>query len=195
MNILAEILSSKARAEIFRILFSIEPLELHLREIERQSGLAIGTISQETKKLERLELIRKRKDGNRQYYSANKEHPLYKTIRDLVLKSSGLTDILQKSLPKDTIKFAFIFGSIAAGIENAQSDIDLFIIGDIGLRVLSGLLKEPMQTVGREINPHIMTENEFIIRKTKKEHFVTRILESPKLMIIGKEDEFERLGQ
>ena len=194
MNILAEMLSSKTRAEFFRILFGVEPSEIHLREIERRSGLAIGTIRQEANKLEKLELIKKRKDGNRQYYSANKAHPLYKTIHDLVLKTSGLTEIFRKSLSTDRIKFAFIFGSIASGMENARSDLDLFIIGDIGLRVLSKLINEPGQIIGREINPHIMTEKEFTTRKKEKDHFVTRVLESPKLMIIGNEDEFNRLG-
>ena len=194
MNILAEMLSSKARAEFFRILFGIESNEFYLREIERQSGLAIGTIRQEANKLEKLGLIQKRKDGNRQYYSANKEHPLYNTIHELVLKTSGLTEILQRSLSSDAIKYAFIFGSFASGTENARSDLDLFIIGDIGLRALSRLLKEPSLKIGREINPHIMTEKEFTTRKNKQEHFVTRVLESPKLMIIGNKDEFDRLG-
>lgn len=52
MSILAEILSSKGRAEIFRILFGINSQEFHLRDIQRQSGLAIGTIRQEVTKLE-----------------------------------------------------------------------------------------------------------------------------------------------
>ena len=195
MNFLAEILSSKGRAEFLRILFGIDSNEIHLREIERRSGLAIGTISQEAIKLVKLGLILKRKDSNRTYYRANTEHPLYKTIHTLVLKTSGLSDILRQSLSIETIKIAFVFGSIAAGEEKAESDIDLFILGDIGLRSLSKLLKEPIQKIGREINPHIMTFEEFIKRSNEKEHFVMSVLESPKIMIKGNEDELERLGK
>jgi len=50
-----------------------------MREIERRSGLTIGTIQQELKKLVRLNLIKERKDGNRLYYEANRAHPLYQT--------------------------------------------------------------------------------------------------------------------
>jgi hypothetical protein len=46
-NLLAEILSSKVRAELFRLLFDSHTPELHMREIERQSDLAIGTIQQD----------------------------------------------------------------------------------------------------------------------------------------------------
>jgi uncharacterized protein len=195
MNILAEILSSRARAEFFRILFGIEFKDYHLREIQRRAGFAIGTIRQEAKKLERIGLVQKRVDGNRTYYQANRSHPLYITVHDLVLKTTGLTEILKNSLSIDAIRFAFVFGSIASGKENAQSDIDLFIIGNIGLRAVSKLLKEPGQKINREINTHVMTSEEFIQRKKEKEHFVTTVLESPKLMIIGNEDDFAKLGQ
>jgi DNA-binding transcriptional ArsR family regulator len=90
MNLLAEILSSKIRSEIFRMLFGVDGEALHMREIERRSGLSIGTNQQEIKKLLRLNLIIKRKDGNRIYYQANKEHPLYPEIRNMVLKTAGL---------------------------------------------------------------------------------------------------------
>jgi DNA-binding transcriptional ArsR family regulator len=72
MNFLSDILSSRVRAEYFRIFFGIHSNEYHLREIERKSGLAIGTVRQEAKKLEELELITKRVDGNRTYYKANR---------------------------------------------------------------------------------------------------------------------------
>lgn len=195
MNTLAEIVSSKARAEFFRILFGIGTNEYHLREIERRSGLAIGTIRQEAVRLERLGLIRRRDDGNRTYYSANREHPIYKEIHSIVLKTSGLADILRQVLTIDIIKMAFIFGSVATGNENPESDVDLFIVGDISLRALVKVLKEPSQQIGREINPHIMTLDEFEKRIRNREHFVKTVLESPILMIKGNEDELKRLGQ
>ena len=58
MDILTEILSSKVRAEIFRLLFGLSDNRLHTREIERRSGLTIGTVQQELKKLSKLEIGR-----------------------------------------------------------------------------------------------------------------------------------------
>jgi predicted nucleotidyltransferase len=169
--------------------------EYHLRDIQRRAGLAIGTVMQDAIKLEKLALIIKRRDGNRTYYKANREHPLYRDIHNLVVKTTGLVDILRTSLSVTTIQFAFIFGSFADGSEKPESDIDVFIIGDPSLRTMSKLLKEPAQKIGREINPHIMTRREFIDRKIKKEHFVKNIIESPKLMMIGTEYELARLGE
>ena len=109
MNILAEILSSRVRSEIFRILFGTDVQEYHLREIQRRAKLAIGTVQQETAKLEELELIIRQQDGNRTYYKANIAHPLYREIHNLVLKTIGLADILRTSLSIDAIKIAFVF--------------------------------------------------------------------------------------
>jgi DNA-binding transcriptional ArsR family regulator len=87
MNILAEILSSGVRAEVFRLLFGLDSAELHLREIVRGSGFSVGTVQTEMKKLSRLDLVLQRRDGNRLYYRANSGHPLYAEIRGLVLKT------------------------------------------------------------------------------------------------------------
>lgn len=195
MNDLAQIFSSKVRAEIFKYLFGIDASEMHMREIERKSGFAIGTVQQETMKLVKLGLVIKRVDGNRTYFSANKNHPIYQDLHKLVLKTAGLADIFRKTLTHPKIHFAFIFGSIASGTKTPKSDIDLFVIGELGLRDISKLLKEPSNQLNREINTITMTENEFINRKLANEHFISQVLESPKLMIIGTENEFERLGE
>lgn len=194
MSILGEILSSNVRAEIFRLLFGVDRKELHLREIERRSGFAVRTVRQEASKLLRLGLIQERRDGNRVHFRANIEHPLFGDICNLVMKTSGLVDVLQKALEEADISFAFVFGSIAAGKQKPESDIDLFVVGRIGLRALSKLLKNASDTLGREINSSVMTEEEFGKRIHQKEHFVSSVLESPKLMIIGNEHELAGLG-
>lgn len=196
MNILAEILSSRIRAEIFHLLFGTVTQELHMREIERRSGYVIGTIQAELKKLLRLELVEKRRDGNRLYYRANKNHPIYFDIHNLVLKTTGLVGILKKALLQDSkIKIAFVFGSIASGEETAESDVDLMVIGQIGLRKLSGMLAGVSGQINREINPYVLNQKEFIKRKGDREHFITQVLESPKIFIIGNANDFRAMGK
>ena len=90
MNTLSEILSSRTRAEVFRLLFGAVEEELHVREIQRRSGLNDSTIRQELSKLVRLDLIKRRKDSNRVYYKANKLNPLYPELHNLVLKTLAL---------------------------------------------------------------------------------------------------------
>jgi DNA-binding transcriptional ArsR family regulator len=196
VNQLAELLSSRGRAEIFRLLFGPAGEELHVRELERRTGLSDATVRQELKKLTRLGVVEVRRDGNRTYYRANDAHPLYPDIRNLVLKTSGLTDVLREALDRaGDIDLAFVFGSIAGNTAKAHSDIDLMVIGTIGLRQLSKRLSGLEAKIGREVNPHVLTPEEFARRANEGDHFITAVLKGPKLFVVGGEDEFRRLGQ
>lgn len=195
MNTLAELLSSRVKAEIFRLLFGVTPRELHVREIERQSGLADATVRQELKRLSRVGVVESRLDGNRTYYRANMRHPLYPDIRNLVLKTSGLRDALREALTSPDVKLAFVFGSVAVGSEEAESDIDLIVIGSLSLRQLSRLLSGVAARVGREINPHVFTVEEFTRRMKARDHFVSTVMAAPKLIVIGNEDELTAMGR
>lgn len=193
MSTLEQIFSSKARARIFKTLFGLNRNEIHLREIQRLSGLTVETIRRELQKLETMALLKKRIDSNRTYYQANTNHPIYNDIHRIVLKTEGLKDVIQNALSSINIDFAFVFGSFASGKTNENSDIDLFIIGETGLREISKLIKGPSVALQREINPHTMTLNEFKNRINNKDHFVLNLLDSPKLFIAGSENEFTRL--
>lgn len=195
MNQLAEMLSSRTRAELFRLLFSTVAQSLHLREIERITHLSTGSLRQEISKLQKLGLITVRKDGNRICYEPNRNHPLYQDIRNIVMKTNGLTGVLKDALKDSNIKVAFVFGSVARGEETADSDIDLMVIGNIGLRKVSGLLSGVAEKVGREINPHTLSESEFSRRLKKKEHLVSRIMESPKIFVVGNEHDFKAMAK
>ncbi|MBC8438415.1 MAG: nucleotidyltransferase domain-containing protein [Deltaproteobacteria bacterium] len=195
MDILSEILSSRIRAAIFRLLFGFDAKELYMRDIERRSGFSIGAIQTELKKLLRFELLEKRKDGNRIYFQANKGHPLYAELRNLVLKTNGLVDIIKDALiHSDAIRYVFIFGSFARKEETSSSDIDLMVIGDLGLRHLTKMLSGLSDKLYREINPHCLSKQDFIKRKNAGEPFINRICEEPRLFIIGNENEFEAMA-
>ena len=195
MNILSEILSSKIRAEIFRLLFGIAGEAMHMREIERRTGYAIGSIQSELKKLLRLDLVSKRRDGNRLYYQANKRHPLYHDIRILVIKTVGLVDIMRIALGQSPdVRLALVFGSIARHDEKADSDIDLMVIGKTGLRAVTGLLAGVSDQIGREINLHVLREDEFKKRLNSRDHFITQVVKGPKVFIIGSDDELTAMG-
>lgn len=195
MNILAEILSSRVRAEVFRLLFGPGPARLHMRELERQSGCIIGTIQTELKKLLRLELVSCQRDGNRLYYQANRAHPLYAEICALVLKTTGLIPVLRQALATaEGIEVAFVFGSLARQEEGAASDVDLLVIGQSSLRQLTPLLAGVASQIGREINPHTMSAPEFVRRRQEGDHFVTQLLATPRIFIRGDEDELANMG-
>jgi predicted nucleotidyltransferase len=111
-----------------------------------------------------------------------------------VLKTTGLTTVLEKALGKKGIRAAFVFGSMAGGEEEAHSDVDLMVIGDVGLRELSRRLAGVSETLGREVNPHALHPTEFRKRRRSGDHFITSVMASPKIFVVGGEDDLTRLG-
>lgn len=192
MNLLSQILSSKTKAGIFQVLFGTELNELHSREIMRRAGMNLAAVQQELKRLESLDLIVRRKDGNRVYFKANQEHPLFRDLHHLTLKTTGIVPLLRDALTPeaDQIDYAFIFGSIARSEEKAHSDVDLMVIGQLGLRKITGLVGPLADTLGREINPHAQTVEEFQKRILDGEPFARTIATSEKLFIVGDEHAF-----
>lgn len=163
---------------------------MYRAEIIAQTRFAKRSVEEELEKLATLELVVSSRDGNRCYYSANKTHPLYPDLRNIVLKTVGLRDVLQTALRSDKIEFAFVFGSLAQQTERAESDVDLMIIGRLGQRELALRLRGLTERMGREINPHIFNWAEFTRRVAGHDHFLNEVLAKPKIFIIGKESEF-----
>ncbi|MFH1679114.1 MAG: nucleotidyltransferase domain-containing protein [Candidatus Eisenbacteria bacterium] len=194
MSTLDELVGSRIRAEIFRLLFSGPLVEIHVRELERRTGFNDRAIRQELQRLERLDLIVGRRAGNRLYFSANREHPLFPDIRNLALKTAGLADLLRAALAEEKILVAFVFGSIARGKEKAGSDVDLLIVGEVGLRQVTRALKGMTERIGREVNPHVLSPDEFRRRSAAKDHFLTTVLRDPKIFIVGSEDDLAGLA-
>jgi len=192
---LSQFFSSRVKAEVFRLLFGPKPLELHAREIARRAQLNEATVRQELKKLADMGIIEARRDANRVYYRARTEHQLYPEIRSIVLKTSGLADILRAALGKADVRTVFVFGSLASGEENSSSDVDLMVIGSVSLREVSKLLSGVAERLSREINSHVMDEKEFVRRREAGDRFLGAILRAPKLFVIGDEHELAKLGR
>jgi predicted nucleotidyltransferase/DNA-binding HxlR family transcriptional regulator len=194
MNALAQLVCSGVRAEVLRVLFGLGAGELHLREIQRRTGFAIGTVQQDLGKLVKMGLVKRRADGNRVCYSANSRHPLHTDIRRMVLKTVGLADVLARRLRDDRIRCAFVFGSVAAGTDKPESDIDLMVIGNITLRKVCALLSGLGNQLEREVNPHVIGPTELHKRAAEQDHFVTSVLASPRVFVVGTEDELDSVA-
>jgi predicted nucleotidyltransferase len=188
-SLLQEILPP-VRAEALRIFFGSDAREFHLRELSRLSKLGLGPWQRELAKLEGLQLIERRVDGNRRSFRANKNHPLYSDLVSIVAKTGGLRDVLNNALKNmKGISVAFVFGSLADGAGNASSDVDLMIVGDVGLRIVAPLLRHATNTIGREINPVVISRAGFSSKVKEGDAFLKNVMAAKKLFIVGGPDE------
>ena len=191
---LQKLLGSQGRAEILKNLFTSEHKILHLRQLARLSGLSAPVLLRELNQLLTLKLVVAQRDGNRVNYSANVNSPLFSVLCELVLKTEGAAGILKEAFSDSSASLVFIFGSYAKGTADADSDIDLFVIGDCGLRSVTRHIHAIAEKIGQEVNPYVITQNDFRTRLLNHDHFITEICQSPKIFLKGDADEFAKLA-
>ncbi|NLO73403.1 MAG: helix-turn-helix domain-containing protein [candidate division WS1 bacterium] len=193
---LAEVLWPVGRARILGLLLGQPDETWHLREIARRTGLAPATVQREIASLARAGILTRQRQGNQVYYQANRACAVFPELHSLALKTAGLADVLRQVLQPlgDRLGLAAVFGSLAAGTAHGDSDVDLLLIGDLTLRELSAPLAEAERTLGREINPVVMTREELQERLGEGEHFAVSVMRSPLLLLKGTEHELAELG-
>jgi predicted nucleotidyltransferase len=185
----------RARAEILRLLFSGGSMEIHLRDLARLAGMSPAALQKELTHLTNKEFVLMRRDGNRAYYRANAAHPLFTDLCGIALKTTGIATELSKSLSNvDGIDCAWIFGSVAAQTATSKSDVDLLVLGSMGLRKLTPALRGVAQALGREINPVCMSVAEWREKKRSGDAFVTRVANEPKVWLKGGADELAAMA-
>jgi predicted nucleotidyltransferase len=170
--------------------------EWHLREIVRRTGTALSATQRELLALTEAGILRRRMESRRSYYRANRDSPIYPELHGLMLKTAGLADVLREALAGvEGIRLAFIFGSMAKGTFDARSDIDLLVVADASFADISGALERAEDRLNREVTPTVYPPQEFAEKLKAKHHFLTRVLEEPKIMLVGNEDDFERMSR
>lgn len=193
---LATTLFGKTRRRILALLFGSPGEEFYVREIVRATASSPGAVQRELTALESAGIVRRRARGNQVFYAPNQECPIYAELRDIMLKTAGLADVLRRALSpmRESLVAAFVFGSLARGEGGSDSDVDLMVIGQVSFGEVVDCLQDAQQTLGREVNPLVQSPAEFRRRVRQEDHFLMRILEQPLLFVLGGPDELGELG-
>ena len=193
--ILAALFTSRARMAILSLLLLNPTERRYLREVASLTQQPVQAAQRELARLEGAGLLTATTEGNRKYYQANRECPVFPEIKALLVKTVGLGDLFRQYLQgnRGSIQLAFLFGSYARGAERSTSDIDLVVIGRITGRQLARLLAPVRETSGREVNTVCMTPAELRAKARQGNPFLVEIQRGPKIFLIGGEHELGRL--
>ena len=197
MKSLASELLGTSRAAILATLLLRSEEQLHARELARVTGVSIGTLLRELKTLLALGLVKRREVGRQVFFSADPASPVFGELASLLRKTVGLGDRLRDALAPlaDSVRVAFVYGSMAAGTAAPHSDVDVMVIGDVSFSDVTRALHAEQSVLGREINPTVMTAAEFKSKRRARDGFVQSIVKGPKIWLVGGEDEFAKLGK
>ena len=189
-------LFSKGRRELLGLLFSNVEKSFYLRQIVRMLGIGQGVVQRELSRLSEARLITRTRVGSQVHYQANRESPVFAELKSLVVKTVGVVEVLRDSLSTvaNQIDVAFVFGSFARAEAHASSDVDVMIVGRVSFGDVVSALQAAQERLAREINPAVLSAEEYRARKKKKDRFLQTVLASPRMFLIGAEHELKRLG-
>lgn len=197
LSTLAELFPNPTLVKVLSLFLLHPEKEFYQRGIAETTGNALVQVQRALKRIERTGLVSKTKRANIVYYQADRMHPAFEDLKRVFLKTVALGDVLREALAPsaDKVKLAFIFGSLAQGRETAQSDIDLFLVGELSLRQTTKLLASIVSELGREFNPVVYPPEEFKKKARENHHFITEVIKGPKIWLIGNEDELAKLAE
>jgi DNA-binding transcriptional ArsR family regulator len=163
----------------------------YVSELARRMGVPSSSLQRELRDLSEAGILKTHRQGRMSYYQANIDSPLFPDLRGLLLKTAGLVDVLTDALKPVASKvvIAFVYGSIASGDEQSDSDVDVMIVGTVPAPDLALSLRRARDLLGRQINPTTYTPAEFYEKRAAKDHFLTGVLSKPKLFVLGSDDE------
>lgn len=186
----------RVRRAVLTLLMMDPDKRWHLREVVRRADCAVGTVRRELKGLVDCGIAIESRDGNRTYYQANSQCPVYVELAGLIRKTSGLAGVLRAPLAGlgERVKIAFVYGSQARQEAGPSSDVDVMVIGEVGFAEVVSALAQAQDILGREINPTVYSPEEFAQKSSSGHHFVRSVLKGPKLFLIGDADELGRLA-
>lgn len=157
---LESLITNKTRLKLLLKFFLNSQTTSYLRNLESEFGESTNAIRIELNRLEDAGLLNSKFSGNKKYFQANAEHPLYNEINSILKKTVGIDKIIEKVTSNiGDLKEAYITGDLAKGKDS--SIIDLLLIGNnIDKAYVNALTEKVEKLISRKIRFLVLNENE-----------------------------------
>lgn len=146
------LITSQTRIKLLKKFFLNNSIKAHLRGLESEFGDSSNAIRVELNRFEDAGLLTSLREGNKKYYQANSEHPLFKDIHSIVLKETGIDRVIEKVIHRlGHLDSIYLTGDFAHGSDSPV--IDLIIIGaSIDREYLVRKVVQAEELVGRKVS-------------------------------------------
>lgn len=189
---MSDALFSTSQQRVLGLLFGQPARSFYASELIGLAGGGSGAIQRELLRLELSGLATVRRVGSQKHYQANPDSPLYAELVSIARKTVGLAEPLREALSPlaKEVDAAFVYGSVARNEDTARSDVDLLVLSDtLEYADLYGVLEPLTVRLGRPVNPTVISRQELARRRKAGSAFMKRVLEQPKIWVIGSERE------
>jgi predicted nucleotidyltransferase len=155
------LITSKTRLKLLLKFFLNSGARAHLRNLEAEFGESTNAIRLELNKFEQAGLLNSAVEGNKKVFRANTGHPLFSDIHNILMKTTGLDQVIDRVVTKlGNVEKAYVTGDFARGTD--APIIDLVIVGNnINLEYLVKYTTLTEELISRKIRYVIFTSEEF----------------------------------
>ena len=192
---LAQLLGSTARARVLSCLLLPGAEPVHVRELGRRCDLHYSAAQREIALLEGLGLVEAEAVGRSKRYHLVPKAPMLAPLRDLVRQAVGVVPLLRAVVDREDVELAFIYGSVAAGEDRPDSDVDVMVVGTADDTALTAALDDVARQTGRDITPVTYRPEEFRQGLHEGNSFLTSVLRKPRIILKGDTDVLPGLGE
>lgn len=183
------------QGEILNLMFSNPDKRYYLAEVAKILGKESSAYQKYIEKMINDGILCDERIGNMRFFWLNRNYQLFNEIKAIVSKTIGVEAQLKNLVEKiNSIETAFIFGSFASDKFNGQSDIDLFIIGEIDKDNFIEKIREFETKINRDINYNIYRKQDVIDKIAIKNDFINNIFSNKVILLKGNLDEFRKFN-
>ena len=144
------LISSKTRIKLLLKFFLNSNATSYLRGLESEFGESSNGIRMELNRFEKAGMLSSFIKGNKKYFKANTDHPLFKDTHNIILKYIGFDQIIDRVIERlGEVERVFVTGAFARGLDD--NIIDLVIIGDINKVYLIELIEKAERHIPKKI--------------------------------------------
>ncbi|MBR9861698.1 ArsR family transcriptional regulator [bacterium] len=153
------LISSKTRVKLLLKFFLNSNNYSYLRNLETEFGESTNAIRLELNKFEKAGLLNSYLEGNKKFFKANKAHPLFSDIHNILLKFTGLDSIIEKVIyGLGDLDKAYLVGGLAKGLDSEV--VDLVFVGDIDKEYLFKLVNKAEEKTKKKIKYLVYSADE-----------------------------------
>ncbi len=178
--LLDKLFTGKIRIRLLTKLFLNPASKVYLRGLQKELGVSSNTVRLELNKLSEMHLIEiddSETNAKVKHYSVNMNHPLFSSLRSIILQHVGLDQILEQVIRKlGELDKVYLTGDLAKG--QNSSFVDLVIVGHIDKNYLHTLIDKVEPLIGKKIRVGLFTPNEFSKEHLKDMGIVINLIET-----------------
>lgn len=144
------LISSKTRIKLLLKFFLNGSTSSYLRSLENEFGESSNGIRVELNRFEKAGMLTSYSKGNKKFFKANTDHPLFSEVNSIVMKYIGFDKIIENVVNRlGEVERVYVIGSFAKGMDSQV--IDLLFIGDINKTYLISLIEKVEKIIDRKI--------------------------------------------